>query len=352
VIVQYAAGTIAVLAYLTVAVVLAVHRPWNAVGWIFAATGVVLAATELLWAVMLSALAAEPPRLDVAALVAWAQPIFGTTLWNFLAFLLFLLFPDGRPISERWRRLVWVQLVAIAVMAAGFAFSPGPLVIRAALENPFGLEGPAGTIAQVARVVGLVSTFSLGVVAASCALLRYRRGGHVERQQLKWFAFGSLLFSATSVFYVLTIPIQEAVQRFGDVAWVLLCVAAALLPLAATIGILRYGLFDIDRILSGTFVYGALTAILSGLYTASVRLFNWLFAELTGTESEMALVLTTLLLATTFTPIKKRLEAIVERRYRDEDEVDEGLAKQPLPQSRDELTALIREIVAEDRRRR
>jgi hypothetical protein len=132
--------------------------------------------------------------------------------------------------------------------------------------------------------------------------------------------------------------------------WVALCAAGASVPLAAAVGILRYGLFDIDQILSQAFVYGALSAILAGLYTASIRLFNWLFASVTGAESELALVLTTLLLATTFTPIKKRLEGVVERRYKSADEVPTRGEDEPLPQTRAELSALIQQVIDEDRR--
>jgi hypothetical protein len=346
-VVQYAAGTIAVVSYLTVAVILAVHRPSNAVGWVFAAIGVAISLVELLWGLMLDAIAAG--RSADAAAAVWGQPLVGTTLWTFLAFLLFLLFPDGRPISARWGRLVWAAVAATTAMAIGYALTPGPVGLRVTVENPFGVGGPAGSLIQGVRLVGFGVAIGLTLAAVWSTVLRYRAGTHVERQQLKWFAFGSLVFVVVGVAYNTTVELQEANQRVGDVAWIAVCLAAALLPLAAAVGILRYGLFDIDQILSRTFVYGALTAILAGLYTASVRLFNWVFAELTGTESEMALVLSTLLLATTFTPIKKRLEAVVEHRYRDDHDAGDVPAHQAVPEDRAELVRLIREVVAEER---
>ena len=104
-------------------------------------------------------------------------------------------------------------------------------------------------------------------------------------------------------------------------AWLLFSAAAIFVPVAAMIAILRHRLYEIDRIIGRTFVYGALTAILAGLYSAGIQLFTWFFKELTGQSSDGALVLTTLVLATTFTPIKRRLERIAAARLQEPAEV-------------------------------
>ena len=95
--------------------------------------------------------------------------------------------------------------------------------------------------------------------------------------------------------------------------WLAFCAASTLIPIAAWVAILRHRLYDIDRIIGRTIVYAALTAILAGLYSSGIRAFNWFFVELTGESSDAALV-TTLVLATTFTPIKSRLERIAAER--------------------------------------
>ena len=367
--VQYAAGTLAVLSYMSVAVILAVHHPSNAVTWIFAGIGIVAAIAELFWGVMVVALDASPPDFDAAARAAWVQTLIGSPFWILLAFLLFLVFPTGRPLSPRWGRLAWLELAATAALTVGLAFSPGLLSLRIPIENPNAADGMAGTLAQVLRAGGIALSIGLTGAAAWSTVLRYRSGSQLERQQLKWFALGTVVFLAIGTFYSLTAGLQGANPRLADVAWVALVLAAALLPLAAAIGILRYGLFDIDQIISRTFVYGMLTAILAGVYTASIRFFNWAFTEVTGAESEAALVLTTLLLATTFTPIKKSLERIVDRRYSaatppgsatllaPADSAGERATAAspreeldaPLPRTRAELEALIREVIAKDR---
>jgi hypothetical protein len=103
-------------------------------------------------------------------------------------------------------------------------------------------------------------------------------------------------------------------DRLGEIIQTLQFVMLGIPPVAITIAILRYRLYDIDSIISRAFVYGALTAVLAGIYTASIRLFNAIFVATTGENSDIALVITTLLLATTFTPIKRRLELLAGRR--------------------------------------
>jgi len=119
----------------------------------------------------------------------------------------------------------------------------------------------------------------------------------------------------------------------GEAILVAFLVSAALPPIALFVSITRYRLYDIDTILSRAFVFGTLTAILAGVYTASIRLFNSLFTALTGENSDAALVITTLVIAASFTPIKRRLEAFVERRFRAPESlglVTDGDAQQPV----------------------
>jgi hypothetical protein len=147
--------------------------------------------------------------------------------------------------------------------------------------------------------------------------VRYRRSGPIERRQLKWFAWGSVLtLAGGGALVVGALAVEEPGSRLTDLSWVVFAAASITLPVAALIAILREGLYDIDEIIGRTFVFGVLTAILAGVYAASIRLFNALFIGLTGEKSELALVLTTLVLATTFTPIKSRLEHIAGKRLR------------------------------------
>ena len=145
--------------------------------------------------------------------------------------------------------------------------------------------------------------------------MRYRQSDDDGRRQLKWLAWGSSIAVAAGMVFLLTEGwAYDPSTRAAELSWVIFAAGSAALPIAVVIAILRERLYDIDRLISRTFVYGLLTAILAGLYSALIRLFNAVFVGLTGESSEVALVLTTLILATTFTPIKQRLEKLAERR--------------------------------------
>lgn len=119
-----------------------------------------------------------------------------------------------------------------------------------------------------------------------------------------------------SVFIVGGSMLGSANEAFRDLTYTVAVLSACSLPIAVLQAVTSHRLYDIDRIIGRTFAYGALTAILAGLYAASVRLFQGVFVALTGDESDAALVLTTLVLATTFTPIKTRLEKAAEKRFK------------------------------------
>jgi hypothetical protein len=208
---------------------------------------------------------------------------------------LILLCPDGRPLSPRWRPMVWfTALWGPIFWVMGVVVAPEEML--AETPSP---RHPA----QIALGVLLLVTFT-GVVVS--AFLRFARSRGVERQQLKWFAYATGVGVAMSILGTF-VPVWGGVVSNLGLFGPLVGIAIALF---------RHRLYDIDVLISRTFVYGALIAILAGLYSASIRLFNALFVGATGLSSEEVLVITTLILATTFTPIKKRLEDIVERRYK------------------------------------
>jgi hypothetical protein len=146
--------------------------------------------------------------------------------------------------------------------------------------------------------------------------VRYRQAASRERLQLRWFAYGASVAFVSAVVYlafgVIATPENDFVR---EATYALFILSLSSLPISVFHAITTHNLYEIDRIIGRTFAYGALTAILAGLYAASVRLFNGLFVAVTGQESEAALVLTTLVLATTFTPIKSRLEKIAAKRF-------------------------------------
>jgi hypothetical protein len=212
-----------------------------------------------------------------------------------------LLFPDGRLPSPRWRPVAWLAIADIALLVLAIGFTPTG--IFSSRPNAVVLL-PAGTPADAALAGASVLTALSGCLCAGALLWRYRWADAVTRQQLKWVAAAVAVFAVGLVLSVFLPPIDTF-------AWVL-----PVLPVAVGIAVLRYRLYDIDVLIGRALVYVPLTAILAGLYAASVALFQRLFTAITGQTSDAAIVLTTLILAAVFTPARKVLENAVEQRFK------------------------------------
>jgi hypothetical protein len=237
--------------------------------------------------------------------------------WTYLFTSMVIRFPTGEPATRAGAALLrWLPIVCF-VAAAGAALRPGPMLIYPAFDNP--LSTPASmhdaliAVSNGALALVLIPTALAGVAIAR----RYQAAADVERLQMRWFAYGaSIALAATVVYVVFGIIVAPDNHVVREATYALFVASFASVPIAVFQAIASHRLFEIDRIIGRTFAYGALTAILAGLYAASVRLFNWLFVSFTGEESEASLVLTTLVLATTFTPIKTALERLAARRFR------------------------------------
>jgi hypothetical protein len=260
------------------------------------------------WAVY--ALFARPGALPGAEVAAW----FAT--WTFLPALfcipvyLFLLFPDGRPVSRRWRPVAWLAGVGLLATTLGNALSPGRLA-----QPPFeSVENPAG-IDAIGRWIDVVVGFGFWLTLASILLAgvslfyRFRRARGPERQQLKWFAGSAVLFVATSVAYTVLPGVPE---QAGQIVTLF---AFAGIPVAVGVAILKHRLYDIDVIINRTLVYVTLTATLAATYLGGVVLLQGAFRALTGQKSQLAIVASTLLIAALFVPLRRRVQAFIDRRF-------------------------------------
>jgi hypothetical protein len=307
-------GSAAVIAAYGFVFALLVQRcPDNVVGWIFGTFALVIAGSNLSWAYLTYATETIPPQLPAVEVAL----LLGVTLvpwWTFILVALVVAFPDGRPISPGWGRLIVAAGVVAVVGSLGFVFASGPLPVWMAV-SALALPGPSGEVmAIVARLV-VVILMVMALAAVWSLILRYRAADDVSRLQLKWLVYAGGVFVACGLmFWLMSGAAYEPGSGASTAAWLLMCFGAIVIPIAASVAILRYHLYDIETIIGRTLVYGGLTAILAGMYTAGIRLFNWVFVELTGESSDAALVLTTLVLATTFTPIKSWLEAKVAAR--------------------------------------
>jgi hypothetical protein len=297
---------LAFAAFMAVGAVIVAHRPGNAVGWIFSAIGLLTAtgvlATE--YAAYVSR-AGSPPGVVLAAWYTswWWYP----TLVLVLVFTP-LLFPTGRLLSTRWRPVVVVAAAGTAVIVTLRALQPTLQNEDHPVRNPVGLAGAPDPEegALGALLFGLLLLCSVAAVIS--VVLRFRRSRGVERQQLKWFTYAAALMSLFLVLSDYLLPQSGVVEALYGLV-------IALVPVAAGVAVLRYRLYDIDRLVNRTLVYGALTALLGAVYAGAVLVLGLLFGGVGGNPPSWAVAGATLAVAALFQPARRRTQAVVDRRF-------------------------------------
>jgi hypothetical protein len=254
--------------------------------------------------------------LDALFEYSWALPV------GLLGIYMILLFPDGRLPSRRWRPFAWFAGVVMFVICVGFVFIPGPLQGHPGVRNPLGLEGLAW-LADVAVFIVLMLPACI-VASAVSLVLRYRRARGEVRQQIKWLAFAACFVGVgyLVVLIVLMYFVPEALENQASPTplWVdfltsLLLASFAGIPVAVGVAILRHRLYDIDVLINRTLVYGSLTVSLVAVYFGSIVLVQSALRTLTGQETTLAVVASTLAIAALFNPLRHRTQALVDRRF-------------------------------------
>jgi hypothetical protein len=284
------------LAFALLGAVVAAHRPENPIGWLFLAIGLSGAVGVVSNEYVHYTLATAPGALPGGPVVAWLS------LWTWwpaygLVPLVLLVFPDGRLPSPRWRWAAWLAGAGVMLLTFGIAATTLGDPVRFALSE----EEPGG-------LAGLVLAVSVGAAAVSflaglaSLALRWRRAWGNEREQLKWVAFAAgLALVANIVLQILQLP---GLGLAGVV----------LVPVGAAVAILRYRLYDIDRLISRTVAYGLLTALLGLVYVAGVFVFGRLLNP-GGEDSTLAVAASTLAVAGLFQPARHRIQTVVDRRF-------------------------------------
>jgi hypothetical protein len=311
----------------------------NPVGWILWGTATVVAVSTAGLAYAVYSVTAFDASLPGTLALAWLSAIGFLPALATVVIFVPLLFPDGRLLSPRWRWVAGFGIVAIVVGPISAAFQPDLFASFSddfgtpTISNPLGIAALASLrdVLDVVSVLGVVIAFPLAIASS---ILRYRRGSPIEREQLKWFAAAAGL---TVICLVPAIP-GMPFGAFSDIAWLLGIVAFSLIPVAIGIAILRYRLYDIDVIIHRALVYVPLTAIIAGIYTASIALSQRVLAAM-GQKSDVAIVLTTLIVVVVFTPIKNAVQTIVDRRFKEAPKSPE----QP-PSASDDPTELLRKL--------
>lgn len=293
-----------------VGTVLTIRRPRNRIGWLLLIAGALAAVTFASGDYGRQAIAAGQPDAPLALLATWIGTWAFIPAIGMLVVFVPLLYPTGELLGRRWRVVVAVGIVGIAVGTLGSAAAPGPMG-DGAPSNPFAPPEPVLTVIQVASTVGNVFAPPVFLLALSSVLIRFRRSTGVERQQIKWFLFVAAI--ATIAFAV---SILSPAGPVSDTAWIVGLVTVAALPIAIGLAILRYGLYEIDRIVNRALVYGVVTAVLAGVFAAATTLAQRIFISASGQASDVAIVLETLVVVAVYAPVRKRVEGLVDRYFK------------------------------------
>jgi hypothetical protein len=290
------------LGYATIGLVLSLRRPANPIGWLYGAAG-------LAWSLSIPV---EPWLYQLLGdhrplpLAAQAAAVYGELNWapaTVLGVTLpALLVPDGRLRSRRWRPGAATGMAAAALVLVGLGLAPARLE-DTLIANPFGLSGPAGTVAAALAGAGTLLWVATMVASVACVVVRFRSSVGVERQQLRWVAAGAaaavagLLAGAAG-------PENTVLSRvlYSSV----LCV-----PVAVAVAVLRYRLWDLDRLVSRTVTYAVVTALLVVPYLLVVPAAG----RLAQGSGSLAVAAATLAAVALFQPLRRRVQDLVDRRF-------------------------------------
>jgi hypothetical protein len=315
------AGGIGSLAFAAVGLLIVLRRPGNRIGWLFLLANLGWDLNGLATSYVEFAAAVRP--LPATALATWLTTWPGPL--SLIAYmLLIVLFPDGRAPSPRWRRFAQFVVAWGVVHAVMSAFASGPVeslqLDGLNVDNPLGLGDPLGSIlATLAYGVLEFLSIVLIAIAAVSMVLRLRRSTGLERQQLKWLASAVAL---TVLLWIANVPILIAYSSLANAPpfvrfmnFFAISGGEVGIPIAAGIAILRYRLYDIDRIISRTLAYAVLTAILAAVYLVGFLGLQSVLAPFTANGGPVAVAASTLVVFALFQPVRRRIQRAVDRRF-------------------------------------
>jgi hypothetical protein len=333
------------LAFPMVGALIASRLPTNPIGWIFCGMGLLYTAGRFTGAYADYALG-ENFAFPGGEYVAW----FSSLVWFAtltLGVFLVLLFPDGQLPSRWWRLVAWAALLGVALAVLGFGFMPDYLIVtHPYVENPFGIIGVIGgglttyELFGASRFLGMTILLTSSIVALFSLFVRLHHTRGNERQQIKWFLFAAVPLTVFLGLFELSLIISNLTYDFltydflNRMAVIVSCrcpsqfagpalkavqfvavLALLFVPIVTYIAILRYRLYDVDVVINRTLVYVSLTATLVALYFVAIVVLQRVFVSLTGQQSTLVVVASTLLIAALFTPLRRRIQSFIDRRF-------------------------------------
>ncbi len=299
---------LAALLFAVVGLLIARKEPANPIGWLFLGSASALAIVSFAYTYTEFALDSGGDRVGVAW-TAWV----GSWLIIGPAFtapcLIAQLFPAGRPMTGRWRRLLQLSLVLAVYVVLAPALGPGPVGDYPTIDNPLNPPAWVGTV--LADLTWIFALLVLFLISLGAVVVRFRRSRGVERQQLTWLALAA---GVAITGLTLGFAFYDGVSWLSNIFLGVAAVGFVLMPVAVAVAILRYRLYEIDRIVSRTLVYTSLTVLLGAAYVGLVLAGQALFASF-ARGSNLAIAISTLIVAALFLPVRSRVQAFVDRRF-------------------------------------
>ncbi|CAA9510609.1 MAG: ATP-binding region, ATPase-like [uncultured Rubrobacteraceae bacterium] len=297
-----------ILAFSTVGALVASRRPGNPIGWLFLAGASFWILGELALEYAVYALVTAPGTLPAGAWAGWFGGWARGMGWLIIALFLLLLFPTGRLPSPRWRPVLWGTVLFCLFFTALIWLAPASSDLRLTfVTNPMGLELPIMDLLMEVLYFALPLTL---LVSGAAVIVRFRRSRGDERQQIKWFAYAVAVMVSLFLFWF-----SLALTGLVPPDALLWTVPLLGLPAGVGVSVLRYRLYDIDRIINRTLVYGALTLMLASLYFGGVVVIQYALRATTGQESSLAVVASTLAIAALFGPLRRRIQGLIDRAF-------------------------------------
>ena len=295
-------NTLVALGFSPVGAFVASHlSPRNPMGWLFCAIGLCMGLTHISAEYAFYALLAAPHPLAAGEAAAWTWSWFWVLPVGLSVFL-FLLFPDGRLPSRRWRWFAWLSSLMILLGVVSQAFAPGLVLGVRGIHNPLGIEGLPNAWELIQTLL-----FVLIFISAASLFVRRLRASGVERQQLRWFTYAAAI---TVCGIILTYTVSEAIGSvlLGWVGNAIMIAGSLGIPIAMGIAILKYRLYEIDIIINRTLVYGALTVMLAGIFQGIDGALHYLLVTLAHAHSLPGSIIAALVVGALFNPLRHRIQ--------------------------------------------
>jgi hypothetical protein len=307
---SYASQALFMLAFVPGSLVgglITARLPRNPYGWVWLGMGLAAGLMDFTQMYALQGILIAPDSLPLANFALNLSGLAWFVLLGMMPFVL-LLFPTGRPPSRRWRFVGWaVTASLLAGCAIGWA-APGPSGMLPGVDNPYGIAGVFGQVSAAILNTAIYVVFLSIPLSAISLILRYRRAVGVERQQLKWLAYSAaLMVVVLASDFIYSLPgILESIKE---------ALSFVILPTAVGIAILRYRLYDIDLIIRRTLQYSVISGLLAITYFGIVIVLQGVFTAVSGQQSAVAIVLSTLAIAALFLPLRRRVQDAIDRRF-------------------------------------